>query len=83
MPTRFDPELVDLAEVTERLRVLCGSVVEGSIVGRTRLRDAALAELGCSELESEELVDTLIVRGFVIRRVTLGGEVEWVVGRGS
>jgi alkylhydroperoxidase family enzyme len=80
MPTRFDPEQVDLAETTERLRALCGSVVQGAIVGRTLLRDAVVEELRCSELEAEALIDTLIARGFVVRRESIGDAVEWTVG---
>ncbi|HEX4337264.1 MAG TPA: hypothetical protein VH062_15215 [Polyangiaceae bacterium] len=83
MTTRFDPELVDLAQVTERLQTLCGTVVEGAIVGRTRLRDAAVDELGCSELEGEALIDTMIARGFVVRRSDISGAVEGVLGYGD
>jgi hypothetical protein len=36
----------------------------GYLDGRTALRDAVVEELRCSELEAEEIVDTLVARGF-------------------
>ncbi len=59
-------EEIDLADLS-RLIVnnLGGSSTEGFIVGRTLIRDAVFSVLECSELEAEQLVDTLISRGFV------------------
>jgi hypothetical protein len=59
-------EEIDLADLS-RLIVnnLGASSTEGFIVGRTLIRDAVFSVLECSELEAEQLVDTLISRGFV------------------
>lgn len=32
----------------------------GAVVGRTRIRDAVALERGCSQMEAEELVDTMV-----------------------
>jgi hypothetical protein len=59
-------EEVDLAELTESLRErFVGARPVGYLEGRTVLRDAAAAQLGCSELEAESLIDTLVARGFI------------------
>ncbi len=59
-------EEVDLAELTACLRTrFAGAAPAGYLVGRTALRDAVTDELECSELEAEEIVDTLVARGFV------------------
>ena len=63
----FDPEAVDLQELVRALRANYGDQIEGDIVGRTVLRDAVVRRLRCSELQAEQLVDTLIARGFVER----------------
>lgn len=57
---------VDLAELTSRLQARFGGAAPvGYLDGRTALRDAVTEELGCSELEAEEVVDTLVAQGFV------------------
>jgi hypothetical protein len=62
---RLAVEEVDLAELTGALRArFAGSAPSGYLDGRTALRDAVTEELGCSELEAEEIVDTLVARGF-------------------
>lgn len=61
----FDPESIDLAELTSQLRERCGHCIEDVVVGRTLLRDEVVRSLDCSMLEAEQLVDTLIARGFV------------------
>jgi hypothetical protein len=59
-------EDLDLAELTRSLRHrLAGSPPVGYLVGRTAMRDAVTDELHCSELVAEEIVDTLVARGFV------------------
>jgi hypothetical protein len=35
----------------------------GAVVGRTMIRNAVADMLGCSELEAEQLVDSLVLRG--------------------
>lgn len=63
----LDPEAIDLADLTRMLadEVPVGARVE-SLAGRTAFRDATLDALGCSALEAEHLVDTLIARGFLV-----------------
>lgn len=39
---------------------------EGAIMGRTALRDAVAAFVGCSLLQAEQIVDTLVVRNSVV-----------------
>ena len=61
----LDPESVDLANLTDALRArFAGAAPVGYLDGRTQIRDATVAELACSDLEAEEIVDTLIARGF-------------------
>ena len=63
---RLCVENVDLAELVEALRArFVSAPPSGYLGGRTALRDAVADELGCSDLEAEELVDTLVARGFV------------------
>ena len=59
-------EDLDLAELTRSLRErLAGAPPVGYLIGRTAMRDAVTDELHCSELVAEEIVDTLVARGFV------------------
>jgi len=59
-------EDVDLAELVVALcSRFAGARPTGYLNGRTALRDAVADELRCSDLEAEELVDTLVARGFV------------------
>lgn len=81
MTNSLDVEEIDLASLARRLLSAVGSPVEGYVVGRTVMRDAVASILGCSLLEAENLVETLISRGLIVRR---GGEqgsdaVEWVI----
>jgi hypothetical protein len=62
----MDPEAVDLAALAERLiRQAPSSPISGYLVGKTWFRDAVVSDLGCSELEAERIVDTLVNRGFL------------------
>jgi hypothetical protein len=66
MGVRLVIEDVDLAELTGALRArFAGASPAGYLDGRTALRDAVADQLGCSALEAEEIVDTLVARGFV------------------
>ncbi len=66
MPVRLSVEDIDLAELTAALRSRFGGVPPvGYLDGRTALRDAVAERLECSTLEAEEIVDTLVARGFV------------------
>lgn len=60
----LDVEQVDLAWLASTLQESLGAAIAGPLDGRTAMRDAAAEELGCSLLEAENVVDTLIARGF-------------------
>jgi hypothetical protein len=82
---RLLAEDVDLAELTARLRLrFRGESPGGYLDGRTALRDAVCAELTCSELEAEDVVETMVVRGFVHYegdpRAALPEEARWRLG---
>ena len=78
----FDPESIDLAELSNELRAACGHCIEDVVVGRTVLRDEVASRLDCSMLEAEQLVDTLIARGFV-RQGALGDGREGLLIEGA
>ena len=63
---RLQVEEVDLDELTGALleRFAVAAPV-GYLVGRTVIRDGVSGALGCSDLEAEQIVDTMIARGFV------------------
>ncbi len=60
-------EDLDLAEVATRIqaRVPADEPPVGYLRGRSFFRDLLVAELGVSELEAEELVDTLEMNGYL------------------
>jgi hypothetical protein len=58
-------EGVDLAQLVETVRARAGSALLGAVVGRTQIRDLLAEHLGCSLLQAEELVDTMVGRGLV------------------
>lgn len=83
----IDVETIDLAKLSRRLLEAVGSPVLGYVVGRTVMRDAVAELLGCSLLEAENLVETLISRGWIVRRAAGAGSeavadseaVEWLI----
>jgi hypothetical protein len=83
----FDPSSIDLQRLSESLqRTLKSHVVPGSILeGKTVLREATLSLLHCSELEAENVVDTLVARGFAQFREhpDLPNGAAWFLGAGS
>ena len=76
----FDPESIDLAHLSNQLRELAGRTVSGEIIGLTILRDEVARLLDCSQLEAENLVDTMVTRGFLTRHRSVEGDVEWQIG---
>ncbi|MDB4935508.1 MAG: hypothetical protein JWP87_2480 [Labilithrix sp.] len=59
----LDVEQVDLAELCSVLRGH-ESELQGELEGRAVMRDIVAERLGCSMLEAENLVDTLVLRGY-------------------
>jgi potassium-dependent mechanosensitive channel len=76
---RFDPEAVDLANLASMLKEAAGRSVVGAVVGRTRLRDEVVRHLQCSQLEGEQIVDTMVARGFLLQQKTSDGQVYWTI----
>ncbi|MBK6520051.1 MAG: hypothetical protein IPM79_27975 [Polyangiaceae bacterium] len=76
---RFDPESIDLAALAAHLERAVGIATAGAVVGRTRLRDEVVRHLGCSQLEGERLVDTMVGRGFLLRRTREDGMEYWTI----
>ena len=64
--SKLYPEDVDLADLAQSLQAeLDGGTVPGYLEGRTALRDYVMIALDSSELEAEELIDTMVSRGFL------------------
>jgi hypothetical protein len=63
----MDLERLDLSDVAERIRrhIPANEPPVGYLRGRSYFRDVLTHELGCSELEAEELVDTLEMHGYI------------------
>ena len=62
----LDVEQLDLSLVAAALQRAFGDVPpSGYVRGRTSIRDAVVAHLGCSVAEAEQLVDTMVGRGFL------------------
>jgi hypothetical protein len=62
----FHSEETDLGRVAKELaNVFEGGPPKGYLPGRTALRDAVVSKLACSQLEAEQIVDTMISRGFL------------------
>jgi competence protein ComEC len=66
-PTEVSIEDVDLLDLAERIRrhIPIGEPPVGYLRGRSYFRDVIAHELGCSELEAEDLVDTLEMNGYL------------------
>ena len=59
-------EEVDLPSLAQALRRRFGeSLVAGYLDGKTILRDAVAAQIGCSDYQAEQLVETLELNGFI------------------
>lgn len=59
-------EEIDLRSLAASLRRMLGRyLTAGYLDGKTILRDAVAAQLGCSDFQAEELVETLELNGFV------------------
>lgn len=56
---------LDLKALAEELRVALGEAPVGYLRGKARMRDTLVHERGFSELEAEELIDTMELQGFL------------------
>jgi hypothetical protein len=81
MANVIDVESVDLLVLARQLRRLNTGALLGEVVGRTILRDGVVNLLACSELEAENLVETMISRGIIVRRRAERSDevVEWQI----
>lgn len=79
--TTLDPEEVDLAELSRRLATDLGSeaVPGGYLQGKTGVRNLVLDHLHCSELEAEQVVDTMVARGFMRFHTAAEWEGGWLL----
>jgi competence protein ComEC len=66
-PSLVRIEDLDLAQIAERIRrhIPPNEPPVGYLRGRSYFRDVLVHELGCSDLEAEELVDTLEMQGYL------------------
>lgn len=80
--TTLDVEQVDLAELLSLLRAH-HTELAGELTGRSKMRDLVAGHLGCSLLEAEVLVDTLIARGFARLVRDPEGRVGWRPATGT
>ena len=80
--SKLNVEAVDLGQLVDvvRSRAEDGPLTD-AIVGRSILRDIVAEHLQCSMLEAEELVDTMIGRGFARLERDDAGRDVWRVGR--
>ena len=59
-------EDLDLQELTQQLRAALGNAEPvGYLRGKSLMRNALVHEKGFSELDAEEVIDTLELRGFI------------------
>ena len=66
MPMQLSVDDIDLASLADVLRRSLGRhLVASYLRGKTLMRDAVEAHLHCSEMEAEELVETLELQGYV------------------
>ena len=79
----LDVEQVDLAVLLAAIRTRVESPLAGSVVGRTHMRDVVADHLGCSALEAERLVDTMVSRGFVHLERDVDGRETWRLSRSA
>lgn len=69
---------VDLSALAAQLAEVLGkSELGGPIVGRTVLRDAVVQALDCSQLQAEQLVDTMVGRNLLVFDREVGEAGVW------
>lgn len=73
----LDVEAIDLSAVAGTLRMRLSEAIPDALEGRTLMRDVVAEHLGASLLEAEEIVDTLVARGFVRLSRDVEGRDVW------
>lgn len=57
----------DLNQLAQQLeKAFAAQPPVGAVVGRTRIRDAVALKRGCSQMEAEELVDTMVEQNLLM-----------------
>lgn len=79
----LDVESVDLAALVAAIRTRFDLPLPDAMLGRTVMRDVVAEHLACSALEAEQLVDTLIARGFVRLDRDASGLEVWRLSSGT
>lgn len=81
---KLDIDAIDLKTLSERVReAMEGTPLEGPVTGRSVVRDVVAAHLACSMLEAEEVVDTMIARGWARLETAEDGREVWRIERGA
>jgi len=78
-----DVEDIDLEKLAEVVRRRCEGPLFDTIVGRSIVRDIVASHLGCSLLVAEQLVDTMISRGFARLEHDDEGREVWRMAKGD
>lgn len=79
----LDVESVDLAALVTAMQSRFSAPFEGAVMGRTNMRDFVSEELECSELEAEQIVDTLVARRFARLERDADGRELWHLSGGG
>jgi hypothetical protein len=43
------------------------------------MRDEVTRHLGCSQIDAERIIDTMVARGFFAQQLALDGSQSWVI----
>lgn len=79
----LDVEEIDLEKLAEVVKRRCEGPLFDTIMGRSIVRDIVAAHLGCSLLVAEQLVDTMISRGFARLEHDSEGRDVWRMTKGD
>ena len=80
---QLDVEEIDLEKLAEVVKRRSEGPLFGAITGRSIVRDIVAAHLGCSLLEAEQLVDTMVARGFARLERDDEGRQLWRMTKGA
>jgi len=80
---QLDVEAIDLEQLAEVVRERSEGALVGPISGRSTMRDIVVMHLDCSLLEAEQLVDTMISRGYAELVREADGRQIWRIAKGD